>query len=177
MKVKIRVWRWTSQRQRWWWNMTHQYIISTTSRSRTLKATSTWDRDIVPDTKAKTRRLKRDTNDSPSSPLIFVISFPNSCSVFPTSHCNMSANSPTLWIAYITCVVDYWSKCHTLLVDFCWSMHPCNGIICSFGYKYRPLQVKRNILILDKKTWFIYQFISSKKLYNLFLIITLITCF
>ena len=40
---KIRVWIWTSRRQRQWWKTTHQYM-STTLRSRTLEATSTWDR-------------------------------------------------------------------------------------------------------------------------------------
>ena len=39
---------------------THQYI-STTLRSRTLKATSTWDRYIAPETKSKTRRFKEDS--------------------------------------------------------------------------------------------------------------------
>ena len=35
-------------------------IMLTTLRSRTLKATSTWDRDTAPETKIKTRRFKED---------------------------------------------------------------------------------------------------------------------
>ena len=38
-------------------NDTHQYR-STTLKSRSLKATSTWDRDTAPETKTKTRRFK-----------------------------------------------------------------------------------------------------------------------
>ena len=44
MKVKIRVWRWTSPRQRRWWKTAQQYM-SITLRSWALKATSPWDRD------------------------------------------------------------------------------------------------------------------------------------
>ena len=68
----IMVWRWTSRRQRWWWKTTQccwhicqQHSVwvlltymSTTLRPRTLKATSTWDRDTAPETKTKTRRFK-----------------------------------------------------------------------------------------------------------------------
>ena len=35
--------------------------MSTTLRSRTLTASSTWDRDIAPETKTKTRRFKEES--------------------------------------------------------------------------------------------------------------------
>ena len=45
--------------------------VSTTLRSRTLKATSTWDRDTAPEAKTKTRRFKEqprpDGQHSPST--------------------------------------------------------------------------------------------------------------
>ena len=52
-------------------NYTYQYIISTTLRPRTLKATSTRDRYTAPETKTKTMRFKeespRDGQHSPST--------------------------------------------------------------------------------------------------------------
>ena len=39
---------------------TYQYT-STTPRSRTLKATSTWDRDTAPETNTKTRSFKKES--------------------------------------------------------------------------------------------------------------------
>ena len=47
---------------------TDQYM-STTLRSRTLTATSTWDRDTAPETKTKTRRFKEESRpDGEHSP-------------------------------------------------------------------------------------------------------------
>ena len=40
--------------------MTHQYM-SSILKSRTLKATSTWDRDTAPETKTNTRRFKEES--------------------------------------------------------------------------------------------------------------------
>ena len=40
-------------------NDTH--YMSTTFRSRTLNATSTWDRDTAPETQTKTRRFKEES--------------------------------------------------------------------------------------------------------------------
>ena len=68
MKVNIRIWRWTSQRQRWWWKTTQQYM-STTLRSKTLKGKSAWDRDTATETKTKTGGFKEESRlDGQHSP-------------------------------------------------------------------------------------------------------------